>query len=50
MPAPIIPCPTCERKLRLPDGICGRSVKCPNCGEGFVIERNAKADGEGWYY
>jgi predicted Zn finger-like uncharacterized protein len=31
----LIECPSCERKLRVPDEFVGRSVRCPSCGETF---------------
>jgi len=30
-----VDCPACQRKLRLPDELAGRQVKCPTCGEVF---------------
>src|SRR5437660_9135178 len=32
----IIDCPQCERKLRVPDDLLGRAVKCPTCGVTFT--------------
>jgi predicted Zn finger-like uncharacterized protein len=32
----LIYCPQCERKLRVPDELRGRSVKCPTCGTIFT--------------
>lgn len=31
----IVVCPNCERKLKLPDKLLGKRVKCPNCQEPF---------------
>ena len=31
MPSVIIDCPACSRKLRVPDELSGRAVKCPTC-------------------
>jgi predicted Zn finger-like uncharacterized protein len=31
----ITACPGCGRKLRVPDGLAGRKVKCPGCGTIF---------------
>ncbi len=31
-----IRCPHCERKLRVPDNLLGRTVKCPGCATSFV--------------
>ncbi len=32
----IISCPECERKLRVPDHLLGKKVKCPGCGTMFT--------------
>jgi hypothetical protein len=32
----IIACPTCDKKLNLPDQLLGKKVKCPGCKEMFV--------------
>jgi predicted Zn finger-like uncharacterized protein len=32
----LIYCPQCERQLRVPDELRGRSVKCPTCGTIFT--------------
>jgi hypothetical protein len=32
----IISCPDCERKLRVPDHLLGKKVKCPGCGTMFT--------------
>jgi hypothetical protein len=34
----IISCPDCGRKLRVPDHLVGKKVKCPGCGVNFVGE------------
>jgi hypothetical protein len=31
----VVDCPTCTRKLRLPDDLLGRMVRCASCGETF---------------
>jgi predicted RNA-binding Zn-ribbon protein involved in translation (DUF1610 family) len=31
----IIDCPTCTRKLNIPEDLLGRPVRCPDCGETF---------------
>jgi hypothetical protein len=36
--AEIISCPQCARKLRAPDDLLGRPVKCPTCGTTFTAE------------
>src|SRR6266851_1919489 len=35
MPALIIDCPSCSRKLRVPDELLGKAVKCPTCEHTF---------------
>jgi predicted Zn finger-like uncharacterized protein len=30
-------CPSCERKLRVPDHLLDRKVKCPGCGNVFTV-------------
>jgi hypothetical protein len=48
-------CPRCDRKLRVPEELLGKSVKCPTCGEtwtptvaaaGGTAPRPAEAEGE----
>ena len=34
----IVTCPDCGRKLRVPDNLLGKKVKCPGCGQKFVGE------------
>src|SRR5437764_749206 len=36
--AEIVNCPQCDRKLRVPDELLGKKVKCPTCGETFTAE------------
>jgi len=31
----LIDCPSCSRKLRVPDDLLGQKVKCPTCGDKF---------------
>jgi predicted Zn finger-like uncharacterized protein len=31
-----IDCPSCNRKLRVPDDLLGKEVKCPTCGTTFT--------------
>ncbi len=33
--ATIVDCPSCNRKLRVPDDLLGKKVKCPTCGGTF---------------
>src|SRR6266567_2368971 len=33
--ATIVDCPSCDRKLRVPDELLGEKVKCPTCGGTF---------------
>jgi len=35
MPETLV-CPECQRKMRLPDGVLGKKVKCPTCAAVFV--------------
>ncbi|MCI0464039.1 MAG: zinc-ribbon domain-containing protein [Gemmataceae bacterium] len=32
----VIDCPSCRRKLRLPEELLGRFVQCPTCGQTFA--------------
>lgn len=32
----LLDCPGCQRKLRVPDHLLGKTVKCPTCGEMFT--------------
>src|SRR5438552_3258817 len=34
----IIQCPQCDRKLRVPESLRGKAVKCPTCGATFAAE------------
>jgi hypothetical protein len=34
----LVSCPGCERKLRLPDDLLGKEVKCPTCGTQFLAK------------
>jgi predicted Zn finger-like uncharacterized protein len=34
-------CPQCERRVRVPDELRGRSVKCPTCGTVFTAPSEA---------
>lgn len=38
----VINCPSCERKLRVPEELLGKKVKCPSCGTLF---KGTAADG-----
>jgi predicted Zn finger-like uncharacterized protein len=33
--ATLVDCPSCSRKLRVPDDLLGTSVRCPDCGNTF---------------
>jgi predicted Zn finger-like uncharacterized protein len=41
-----VDCPTCSRKLRIPDELLGKKVKCPQCGNAFVASASAPAPEE----
>ena len=32
----VVCCPSCSRRLRVPDELLGKKVKCPTCGENFT--------------
>jgi predicted Zn finger-like uncharacterized protein len=34
----LVNCPQCDRKLRVPDELLGKMVKCPTCGTTFTSE------------
>jgi predicted Zn finger-like uncharacterized protein len=34
----VVNCPQCERKLRVPEELLGKKVKCPTCGNTFTAE------------
>ncbi|HEV3082160.1 MAG TPA: hypothetical protein VGY66_20425 [Gemmataceae bacterium] len=34
--AAVIDCPSCQRKLNLPEDLLGRQVRCPTCGHTFT--------------
>ena len=33
-----IPCPNCEKTLKVPDSVFGKKIKCKYCGEPFVAD------------
>src|SRR5947208_1731319 len=35
--ATILDCPSCSRKLRLPEGLTAQKVQCPSCGHTFDL-------------
>src|SRR4051794_21952407 len=39
----IISCPSCPQKLRVPEELFGRAVKCPKCGATFEAGSPAPA-------
>jgi predicted Zn finger-like uncharacterized protein len=43
MPSELVSCPECQRKLRVPDGLVGKLVKCPTCGQTFTADPVAQA-------
>ena len=32
----VIPCPSCEETLRVPEAVLGKKIKCKHCGHAFV--------------
>src|SRR5437773_7815439 len=32
----LVECPACERRLRVPDTLIGKKVKCPSCSQMFT--------------
>lgn len=32
----LVSCPQCDRRLRVPDSLLNRTVKCPGCGQAFT--------------
>ncbi len=38
MPAELVSCPECERKLRVPPELIGKLVKCPTCSKTFTAD------------
>jgi predicted Zn finger-like uncharacterized protein len=38
MPAELVSCPECQRKLRVPNDLIGKVVKCPTCGQTFTAD------------
>jgi len=43
MPAEVVSCPDCQRKLRVPNELVGKLVKCPTCGQTFTANPAAQA-------
>src|SRR5262245_40889125 len=41
--ANIIDCPSCNRRLRVPDELLGANVKCPSCGTMFTTTTSQPA-------
>src|ERR1051326_3194878 len=33
----VVPCPSCEKKLKTPDGAEGKKIRCPNCKTVLLI-------------
>ena len=38
----IVSCPSCTSKLKVPEGMTGRSAKCPKCQTAFTIQAMAE--------
>jgi predicted Zn finger-like uncharacterized protein len=43
MAAELVSCPDCQRKLRVPDELVGKLVKCPTCGQTFTADPATQA-------
>jgi predicted Zn finger-like uncharacterized protein len=43
----LIQCPSCERRLRVPDNLLGKQVKCPSCQTTFTAAEGGEAEGPG---
>jgi predicted Zn finger-like uncharacterized protein len=43
MAAELVSCPECQRKLRVPNDLIGKQVKCPTCGQTFKADPAAQA-------
>jgi len=39
----IISCPSCQKQLKVPDDLIGKSVKCPGCKETFTAQTMGKS-------
>jgi hypothetical protein len=39
----IINCPSCQRRLQVPDSLIGQDVQCPTCGATFVAAVGSRA-------
>src|SRR5260370_10608228 len=39
----VITCPSCQKQLKVPDELIGRSVKCPGCKETFTAQVPSKS-------
>jgi len=37
MPTVEIPCPNCEKALKVPESVFGKKIKCKDCGHAFVV-------------
>ena len=42
----VVNCPQCDRKLRVPEELLGKKVKCPTCGNTFTATAGAAVAGE----
>lgn len=34
----VVACPTCQQKIRAPESVLGRQIKCPQCKNAFIPE------------
>ncbi len=40
----LIQCPSCERRLRVPDNLLGKQVKCPSCQTTFTAAEDGESE------
>ena len=38
-----IPCPSCKARLKAPENLIGKAVKCPNCQTAIAVKAPAEA-------
>jgi predicted RNA-binding Zn-ribbon protein involved in translation (DUF1610 family) len=45
--ADVISCPSCQRKLQVPESLIGQDVQCPSCGATFIARIGGAAPPSG---